>query len=183
MDGDNRGGERGVSPWVSFLGNQVRVDGDVRVRQDSIDRHVAVLRAERRKFLGLLHAAQREGSGITMRKGTKAHPVTQGGVAQAMMKSMVAKGVGYLRSGPFSAMGDMCWMSAFPDVCGVDCEHQLRQLDAVRANILYPLQKKAGTKHYLGRPASYCGFLDRVERPAVGEGRHQRVARLGYEGI
>lgn len=173
--------ERGVSPWVSFLGNQVRFDGDVRVRQDSIDRHVAALRAERRKFLGLLHAAQREGSGITMRKGTKAHPVTQGGVAQAMMKSMVAKGVGYLRSGPFSAMGDMCWMSAFPDVCGVDCEHQLRQLDAVRANILYPLQKMAGTKHYLGRPASYCGFLDRVERPAVGEGR--RVARLGYEGL
>ena len=63
------------------------------------------------------------------------------------------------------------------------CEHQLRQLDAVRANILYPLQKMAGTKHYLGRPASYCGFLDRVARPAVGEGRHWRVARLGYEGL
>ena len=175
--------ERGVSPWVSFLGNQVRFDGDVRVRQDSIDRHVAALRAGRRKFLGLLHAAQREGSRITMRKGTKAHPVTQGGVAKAMMKSMVAKGVGYLRSGPFSAMGDMCWMSAFPDVCGKDCEHQLRQLDAVRANILYPLQKMAGSKHYLGRPASYCGFLNRVARPAVGEGRHLRVARLGYEGL
>ena len=175
--------ERGVSPWVSFLGNQVRFDGDVRVRQDSIDRHVAALRAERRKFLGLLHAAQREGSGITMRKGTKKHPVTQGGVAQAMMKSMVAKGVGYLRSGPFSAMGDMCWMSAFPDVCGADCEHQLRQLDAVRANILYPLQKMVGAKYYLGRPASYCGFLDRVARPAVGAGRHRWVARLGYSGL
>ena len=176
-------GERGVSPWVSFLGDQVRFDGDVRVRQDSIDRHVAVLRAERRKFLWLLHASQREGSGVTMRKGTQAHPVTRGGVAQAMMKSMVAKGVGYLRAGPFAAMGDMCWMSAFPDVCGADCEHQLRQLDAVRANILYPLQKMAGTKHYLGRPASYCGFLDRGARPAVGEGRHRWVARLGYEGL
>ena len=175
--------ERGVSPWVSFLGNQVRFDGDVRVRQDSINRHVAALKAEQRKFLGLLHAAQRVGSGIALRKGSKAHPVTQGGVARAMMKSMVAKGVGYLRSGPFSAMGDMCWMSAFPDVCGKDCEHQLRQLDAVRANILYPLQKMAGTKHYLGRPASYCGFLNRVARPAVGEGRHRRVARLGYEGL
>ena len=175
--------ERGVSPWVSFLGNQVRFDGDVRVRQDSIDRHIAALKAEQRKFLGLLHAAQREGSGIAMRKGSKSHPVTQGGVARGMMKSMVAKGVGYLRSGPFSAMGDMCWMSAFPDVCGKDCEHQLRQLDAVRANILYPLQKMAGTKHYLGRPASYFGFLDRVARPAVGEGRHRWVARLGYEGL
>ena len=41
----------------------------------------------------------------------------------------------------------------------------------------------AGTKHYLGRPASYCGFLKQVERPAVGEGRHRRVARLGYEGV
>ena len=176
-------GERGVSPWVSFLGNQIRFDGDVRVRQDSIDRHVAALRAEQRKFLGLLHVAQREGSGITMRKGTKAHPVTQGGGAQAMMKSMVAKGVGYLRSGPFAATGDMCWMAAFPDICGRACEHQLRQLDTVRANILYPLQKMAGTKHYLGRPASYCGFLDRVERPAVGTGCHLRVARLGYERI
>lgn len=175
--------ERGVSPWVSFLGNQVRFDGDVRVRQDSIDRHVAALRAERRKFLGLLHASQREGSRVTIRKGTKAHPVTRSGIAQAMMKSMVAKGVGYLRAGPFAATGDMCWMSAFPDVCGAACEHQLRQLDAVRANILYPLQKMVGTKYYLGRPASYCGFLDRVARPAVGAGRHRWVARLGYEGL
>lgn len=118
-----------------------------------------------------------------MRKGTKEHPITQGGVAQAMMKSMVAKGVGYLRSGPFAAMGNMCWMSAFPDVRGVACEHQLRQLDAVRARILYPLQKMAGTKHYLGRPASYFGFLKQVERPAVGMGRHLCVARLGYEGL
>ena len=54
------------------------------------------------------------------------------------------------------------------DVCGVACEHQLRQLDAVRANILYPLQKMAGAKHYLGRSASCCGFLDHVARPAVG---------------
>ena len=175
--------ERGASPWVSFLGNQIRFDGDVRVRQDSIDRHIASLRAEQRKFLGLIYASQREGSGITLRKGKKAHPVTQSGVAQAMMKSMVAKGVGYLRSGPFSAMGDMCWMSAFPDVCGAACEHQLRQLDAVRANMLYPLQKMARTKHYLGRSASYCGFLDHVARPAVGAGRHRRVARLGYEGL
>ena len=175
--------ERGVSPWVSFLGNQVRFDGDVRVRQDSIDRHVAALRAEQRKFLGLIHASQREGSGVAMRKGAKEHPVTQSGVAQVMMKSMVAKGVGYLRSGPFTATEDMCWMSAFPDVCGAACEHQLRQLDAVRADILYPLQKILGTKHYLGRPASYCGFLERVARPAVGEGRHRRVARLGYEGL
>ena len=74
-------------------------------------------------------------------------------------------------------------MSAFPDVCGADCEHQLRQLDAVRANILYPLQKMAGTKHYLGRPASYCGFLDRVKRPAVGTGRRQRFVRLGYSEL
>ena len=175
--------ERGASPWVSFLGNQIRFDGDVRVRQDSIDRHIASLMAEQRKFLGLIHVSQREGSGVTLRKGTKAHPVTRSGMVQAMMKSMVAKGVGYLRSGPFSTTGDMCWMSAFPDVHGAACEHQLRQLDAVRANILYPLQKMAGTKHYLGRPASYCGFLNRVERPAVGDGRRQRIVRIGYSEL
>ncbi|MCQ2389459.1 MAG: hypothetical protein MJ138_07075 [Kiritimatiellae bacterium] len=169
--------ERGVSPWVSFLGNQIRFDGEVRVRQDSIDRHVVALRAEQRKSLGLMYAARREGSGITMRKGTKAHPVTQGGVVQAMMKSMIAKGVGYLRSGTFAATGDMCWMSAFPDICGRACERQLRQLDAVRANILYPLQKMSGSRHYIGRPASYCGFLDRVARPAVGGARRWRVGR------
>ena len=174
--------DRGVSPWVSFLGNQIRFDGEVRVRQDSIDRHVAALKAEQRKFLGLLHAAQREGSGITMRKGTKRHPVTQGGVVQAMMKSMVAKGVGYLRSGPFS-IGDMSWMSAFPNIRGKACERQLRQLDAVRANILYPLQKMSRAKHFIGRPASYCGFLNRVLRPAVGYGRQRWVARIGYSEL
>ena len=174
--------ERGVSPWVSFLGNQIRFDGDVRVRQESIDRHVTALKAERRKFLGLLHAAQREGSGVTMRKGTKRHPVTRSGAVQAMMKSMVSKGVGYLRSGPFAA-GDMCWMSAFPDICGSACERQLRQLDAMRADILYPLQKQSGSTHYTGRPASYHGFLERVARPAVGNGRRPRGVRIGYSDL
>ncbi len=174
--------ERGVSPWVSFLGNQIRFDGDVRVRQESIVRHVTVLKAERRKFLGLLHASQREGSGVTLRKGTKKCPVTQSGAAQAMMKSVVSKGVGYLRSGPFAA-GDMCWMSAFPDICGSACERQLRQLDAIRADILYPLQKQSGSTHYIGRPASYHGFLECVARPAAGKERRPRGVRIGHSEL
>ena len=172
--------ERGVSPWVSFLGNQVRFDGDVRVRKDSIERHIASLKSCRRQYMGVLSASWRAGSGVALRKGTKKRPMPQGRAIRGMMATLVSKGVGYLRSGPFAETGGTCWMSAFPDVRGAACERQLRQLDAVRANILYPLQKLAGTRRYLGRPASYCGFLDRVERPAMGAGRHPRIARFGY---
>ena len=54
--------------------------------------------------------------------------------------------------------------------------------NAVRANILYPLQKMSGSKHYIGRPASYCGFLERVARPVVGGGR-RRDSKSGISRI
>ena len=108
--------------------------------------------------------------------------MTRSQAVRAMMTSLVSKGVGYLRSGPFT-MGGMSWMSAFPNIRGEACLRQLRQLDAVRADILYPLQKMMGTAFYFGRPASYCGFLKRIARPGIGEGLRLQAVRIGYSEL
>ena len=39
-------GTRGCAPWVSFLGNQVRFDGAVRVRKDTVRKHVLKIKEE-----------------------------------------------------------------------------------------------------------------------------------------
>lgn len=174
--------ERGAAPWVSFVGNQLKYSGEVRVRQESVSRHVASMKEARGKMLGLLYESEREDGGIQLRMGTRACPVSKERVIEAMVRTLVGKGVGYLRSGPFAA-GDMCWLSAFPDIWGREAELQLRRLDSIRARVLYPLQKQMGSRHYLGRPASYYGFLARVARPAVGSDRKLRVARIGYSGL
>ena len=36
-------GEAGCAPWVSFLGSQIRYDGETRIRRESIEKHIRSL--------------------------------------------------------------------------------------------------------------------------------------------
>lgn len=160
---------RGTAPWVSFLGNQVNADGEVRVRASSIQKHQVALTAERDRALWLIN-------NCVLRKG-----VTPRGVARALATRIVSKGVGYLRSGPFAAgNGEMSWMSAFDRIEGLAAERQLRALDSWRQRLLHPLVK--GDGFYFGRPASYHGYYEEVARPGHGE-RPRPIARLGYSAL
>lgn len=156
--------EMNASPWVSFLGNQIRFDGEVRVRQETIQRHLDNLRKEQRLYIGLIYASVTEGSGIQIRGEqtllNASHKV------ESLVKSMVAKGVGYLTPGRLPPLST-CWLGAFPNIQGKSCERQLRRLDAARARLLYPLQKMLHVNHYMGRPMSYCGFYQHVIRPMM----------------
>ena len=179
-------GARGAAPWVGFLGNQVNPQGEVRVRRDSVDRHLLALRQACRRILGLCHAVEDDASGIVLRKGSRKNPVTLAGAARAMLKACVSKGVGYLRAGPFAASSvDVGWMAAFPDVCGHDAELQLRGLDAARPRLFFPVRKLAGLeKGFFGRPMSYYGYLVEADRPGVGRGRTRRRGwHGGYAGL
>lgn len=174
-------GARGAAPWVGFLGNQIGPRGEVRVRRDSVDRHLLALRQACRRMLGIFHAVRDGASGLALRKGA-----TLAGAARAMLKACVSKGVGYLRTGPFAASdGAVGWMAAFPDVCGHDAELQLRGLDAARARLFFPIRKLASLgKGFFGRPMSYYGYLVGAARPAVGKGRARRRGwHVGYAGL
>ena len=160
---------RGAAPWVSFLGNQVDAEGNVRVRRRSVQNHQIALKAERNRALWLLEHR-------TLRKG-----VTLRGVAKAFATRIVSKRVGYLRAGPFAVgTGEMSWMASFDKINGPAAEHQLRELDAWRQRLLHPLLK--GANFYFGRPASYYGYYEEVARP--GHGRPPRpIVRMGYSAL
>ena len=84
-------GARGCAPWVSFLGNQVRFDGDVRVRKDTVRKHVLKIKEEVGSAIGMW---ERLG-------GKLRDEVKKSLFYKALRRRLVAKGVGYLRAVPF----------------------------------------------------------------------------------
>ena len=170
-------GERNVAPWVSFLGNQVRCDGEVRVRRDTVSKHVLKLRKETGETIDRL-----ADEGVSLRAG-----MTPQKFYTAFMRRIVAKGVGYMKSGTIPNDG-LCWAAAFPNMTkNATCAQQMRMLDRVRSRCLGALRRvlelKEKTVHFAGRPYSYFGFLMKMARPACGRKGTLAVVRLPYSEL
>lgn len=157
-----------AAPWVGFLGNQIDYAGAVRIRRETISRHIAKLKGERSKFMRRMGAICR---GDTSKLKGKLTAGRLAGICKRYCTRLVAKGIGFMKAGaiPEDIMG---WVSAFPaaveshsDACAV----QMRQLDAIRDRLLAPfdgvLCGKDGKHRYFGRPFSYSGFLRGMCRP------------------
>lgn len=165
-------GTPGCAPWVSFLGNQVRFDGEVRVRKDTVRKHVLKIKEEVGTAIGLW-----ERLGGNFRAGVK-----KMFFYKAFRRRLVAKGVGYLRAGPIPKDG-ICWAAAFPNLTkNAVCARQMRTLDFVRERALGAVRRVLGLKKVrgLGLPSSYYGYLMKVERPAQ---RRRRVRVLPYSEL
>ncbi len=165
-------GARGCAPWVSFLGNQVRFDGDVRVRKDTVRKHVLKIKEEVGSAIGTW-----ERLGGKLRDGVK-----KALFYKSLRRRLVAKGVGYLRAGPVPKDG-ICWAAAFPNLTkNAFCARQMRTLDFVRERALGAVRRVLALKgmRYLGRPSSYYGYLKKVERPAQGR---RRMVKLPYSEL
>lgn len=163
-------GAPGCASWVSFLGNQVRFDGAVRVRKDTVRKHVLKIKEEVGCAIGLW-----ERLGKKFRKG-----VRKEAFYKSLRRRLVAKGVGYLRAGPVPKDG-ICWAAAFPNLTrNAAAARQMRSLDFVRERALGALRRVLELKgmRFLGRPSSYFGYLMKVRRPR--QGRRRVVARLPY---
>jgi len=154
------GGERilkSVIPWVSFLGVHVGFDGQVRIRQSTLQKHAETLVKERSAFMRYVGKG-----GRWLRNG-----VTVEDAMRAFEDRVTAIGVGYDAFG--SRRGDeLSWMAAFPRMtrCGF-ARNQMRKLDSLRGKIVSSVRRKLEAKSsssYLGRPFSYYGYLMEVER-------------------
>jgi len=174
---DCRYGTLRSSPWVSFLGEQIRFDGEVRIRQESIEKHQLILWKEK----GLLQRAIGK-SGAFLKRTLKTKDVFD-----RFCSRLVAVGIGY---SPWEHMGDSedrCWMAAFPGITDSPRTRvQMKQLDRTRDSVLCVVRNGCLSsigddrpKRFLGKPFSYRGFLEREERsnrhafmggvPAYGE--------------
>ena len=153
-------GEADCAPWVSFLGSQVRYDGETRIRKESIEKHIRSLGRETARAVRELQ------DGIL---ADQPRPVIREWFGH-FRNGLIAKGVGYVTAKVKDC--DMCWAGAFPNV--TDCAEtkmQMRRLDRVREGMLVKVASMLPARHFMtghrykGRPFSYFAFLEKAVRP------------------
>ena len=192
-------GEANCAPWVSFLGSQVRYDGETRIRKESVERHICALGRETAAAVREIEGGAFGNCGV----GVGGHDGAAAWFAR-FRNRLIAKGVGYVTAKVEDC--GMCWAGAFQrvTVCD-DTKKQMRHLDRVREgmlckvwNLLMAQSDTSATsrltRRYKGRPFSYFGFLEKAVRPtnlrAMRYGgqanmarRRRRIARLPYSEL
>ena len=155
-------GERGCAPWVSFLGSQIRYDGETRIRKESIEKHIRSLGRETAAAVREIEAGK-----VGDASGT-ARPTVMSWFAR-FRNRLIAKGVGYVTAKVQDC--GMCWAGAFQNVTAcADTKMQMRRLDRIREGMLSKvwrmLPRSCGKKRrrYKGKPFSYFGFLEKAVR-------------------
>ena len=170
-------GEADCAPWVSFLGSQVRYDGETRIRKESIEKHIRSLGRETAEAVRELQ------DGVL---ADQPRPVIREWFGR-FRNGLIAKGVGYVTAKVKDC--DMCWAGAFPNV--TDCAEtkmQMRQLDRVREGMLAKVASMLPARHFMtghrykGRPFSYFGFLEKAVRP-TNMARQTQIHILPYSEL
>lgn len=164
-------GEKNCAPWLSFLGSQIRFDGETRIRKESIEKHIRALGRETARF-------------VTEIKDGKVCEENADRRFCSFRNRLIAKGVGYVTAKVEDC--GMCWAGAFPNVtlCS-DTKSQMRRLDRVRESMLSKVWRvlqavlRLGHHRYKGRPYSYFGFLEKAVRPTNMAAR-RRTPVLSY---
>lgn len=160
-----RKGENATSPWVSFLGQQIRFDGEVRIRKESLEKHRARLHKEVSR---LVRACGKHGNRLR-------NPEARQEAYSLFRQRLVALGVGYCSNALRGSAADLCWLAAFPGI--TPCTWTIRQMrlldrerEAVLCNVRHgPFALSDGEKRkiapkFLGKPFSYLAYLERVDR-------------------
>lgn len=168
---------RRTMPWISFLGYQIRYDGEVRLRKQTIRKHFDRQKAEVSKAIRHFEV-----------EGTR-HKSACEKIFEKVRCRMIAMGVGRLsKRGHLPDVRQICWVDAFPLLTA--CQHsinQLRGLDKNRDRQLKRLKRVLGReesecqtdgapqavlagqktggarpKMFFGKPFSYVGFLTKT---------------------
>ena len=174
-------GEGGCAPWVSFLGSQIRYDGETRIRKESIEKHIRSLGRETAAAVREIKDGKVGGAPGTAR------PTVMSWFAR-FRNRLIAKGVGYVTAKVQDC--GMCWAGAFPRVTAcADTKMQMRRLDRVREGMLCKVWRlltkgvRRGAHRYKGRPFSYFGFLEKAVRPTNMAWRRVRTRALPYSEL
>ena len=179
-------GEADCAPWVSFLGSQVRYDGETRIRKESIEKHIRSLGRETAKAVREIKARGEK------RRSRGVRPTKAAGWFARFRNRLIAKGVGYVTAKVKDC--DMCWAGAFPNVTEcAETKMQMHRLDHVREGMLCKVWSlvageccskgtRTTARRYKGRPFSYYGFLEKAMRP-TNMVRRSRISVLPYSEL
>ena len=183
--------------WVNFLGHQIRYDGVVRVKKETVKKHQERLLIEKEELFRNLKKAKGQ---YRLGKDWK-------GLFKAFQLRIAAMGVGRIDVN-MKVSSYRCWLSVFRknlDPSG-PAMSQMKNLDRTRSGILANvkgLMKSAwrsvfhGTllngeqdsarktrmkKGYLGAPFSYYGSLKSLERPSLSDVEIDDESNIGVYG-
>lgn len=155
-----------ASPWVDFLGEQIRFDGQRRIRMKSIERQKAKLLEEKAALLKAV-----SWNGVYLKPG-----IDKDKVFDSFRQRLAALGVGYAPQQLMGTALDRSWAAAFPGIVSNPWTRgQMRELDRLRDRIIGSIghgvlasedRSTPVRRFFLGRPYSYMGFLDRENRPS-----------------
>ena len=188
-------GEANCAPWVSFLGSQVRYDGETRIRKESIEKHIRALGRETAKAVREIQDSE---------KVTGYSEQVWRAWFSRFRNRLIAKGVGYVTAKVKDC--HLCWAGAFMRVTDcADTRMQMRRLDRVREGMLckvwssfanlssLKLRQTLATedgrmvcgaslpRRYKGKPFSYYGFLAKAVRPT--NMAYRRKITLSYSEL
>ena len=162
------------APWVSFLGSQIRFDGETRIRKESINKHLCAMGRE---------------TAMAFREIERNGVPTEGAHAwfSRFRNRLITKGVGYVTAKVKDC--DMSWAGSFPAVTPcADTKMQMRRLDRFRERMLSTIWKllpkgaRLGLHRYKGRPFSYYAFLEKAVRPTNMAPR-RRTSFISYSEL
>lgn len=160
----------GNVPWLSFVGYQIRHDGVVRIRFNSLKKEREKQQQEADRLLALLRRSAKEGKGLRRSRGQ---------ILYTFHQRLIAMSVGRIKLHDRHRVPTICWASGFrqikknPVIAG-----QLRELDRHRDKQVYrvkqylkrlPASESNSKKHrfpvhYWGAPFSYYGILNRLKK-------------------
>jgi hypothetical protein len=156
------------SPWISFVGYQIRYDGSVRVRKKSIEKEVKKQQKEATEVLKAVFSKDIANINLNSRKSLKQQLI-------ALESRLISMSVGRHKIYNYKkALPALCWTNGFKRLFSNSvAKSQLRLLDSKRNRELFRVKKTLAnlTKQsenpdrielptkYLGAPFSYYAFL------------------------
>lgn len=151
--------------WVNFLGHQIRYDGAVRIRKETVEKHCEKLKREKGALLQNLKSA----------RGRYREAHSWRDLSELFQRRMVALGVGRTNV-PVSSSTARSWLSVFfshLDKNGPVLP-QLKRLDRLRQNIFRSVKR---TLKNAARSRDVAGKADGKEMP-----RHDAEKKARYFG-
>ncbi|MFI5201062.1 MAG: reverse transcriptase domain-containing protein [Candidatus Kapaibacterium sp.] len=169
-------GKEGKVPWVSFVGYQVRFDGELRARKSSIEkekRKIARYGAAVLKSLGYIKdnpEAMNEHSKLPKRRQY-----------HALHMRYISMSVGKKKLYSPTKLGTLCWSSGYRllNTYGGDiAKRQMKELDRCRTRVLKKIKfklehlkienagkRKKGEPDFYGQPFSYHSIIRSTTEP------------------
>ena len=182
----------GGIPWIQFLGYEIRHDGEVRIRQKSLDKQCDKITEEADKLIKTIKARKKSKEGFPVfSPGLRMAPLE---ILDRHLGKLIAMSVGRIRfrEKPPSCAKEikpMCWANGYKSLWDVSYNpSQLKRLD--RHRDLQWKRVRSALKPLLGQNASGRHLNGRLNRPRYdgspfsyygqfsGEfGRHKRTGR------